>query len=109
MATVSSNSKSNAFSTCIIDVSFDMEECLTLPHNFLHQISVSNSLVANMPMVSVSTEDDDSVCSVCMEGFQSDMGGKQVQCGHVYHAACISSWLSNSSSCPLCRFNIFGS
>ncbi|KAF2285224.1 hypothetical protein GH714_039047 [Hevea brasiliensis] len=76
MATVS-----NTFSSCIIDVSFDMDEALTLPSNFAHQISESESLVDDMLTV-VS----DDVCSVCMEGFQSGVGGKRVPCGHVYHA-----------------------
>ncbi|KAJ9183903.1 hypothetical protein P3X46_007702 [Hevea brasiliensis] len=98
MATVS-----NTFSSCIIDVSFDMDEALTLPSNFAHQISESESLVDDMLTV-VS----DDVCSVCMEGFQSGVGGKRVPCGHVYHAGCISSWLSNCNSCPLCRCNISG-
>ncbi|KAF2303985.1 hypothetical protein GH714_025917 [Hevea brasiliensis] len=79
MATVST--QSNTFSSCLIDVSFDMDEALTLPPNFGHQISESHFLVADMPTV-VS----DDVCSVCMEGFQSGVGGKRVPCGHVYHA-----------------------
>lgn len=101
MANVSS--QSNAFSTCLIDVSFDMDEALTLPPNFGRQVSESHSLVADMPTVI-----SDDVCSVCMEGFQSGVGGKRVPCGHVYHAGCISSWLSNYNSCPLCRSNIAG-
>ncbi|EEF48182.1 E3 ubiquitin-protein ligase RDUF1 [Ricinus communis] len=104
MAAVSSNSNST-FSTCLIDVSFDMDEALALPPNFGHQISESDSLVADMP--TVTSTDDHDVCSICMEGFQSPgVCGKQVPCGHVYHAPCISSWLSNCNSCPLCRFNI---
>ncbi|KAJ9183902.1 hypothetical protein P3X46_007701 [Hevea brasiliensis] len=93
---------SNTLLSCLIDVSFDMDEALTLQPNFGHQIAESDSLVADLPTVSA----DDDVCSVCMERFQSGIGGKQVQCGHVYHAACISSWLSHCNSCPLCRFNI---
>ncbi|MCL7039256.1 hypothetical protein MKW94_025501 [Papaver nudicaule] len=27
-------------------------------------------------------------------------------CNHVYHANCISSWLSRYNSCPLCRCTI---
>ncbi|KDP33807.1 hypothetical protein JCGZ_07378 [Jatropha curcas] len=103
MATVSSDSNT-AFSTCLIDVSFDMDEALTLPPNFGHQVSVSESLIADMPTVST----DHDTCSICMESFESGRAGKRVPCGHVYHAACISSWLSNCNSCPLCRCNISG-
>ncbi|OAY53822.1 hypothetical protein MANES_03G026200v8 [Manihot esculenta] len=92
----------NAFSSCLIDLSFDMDEALSFHSDFARQISKSVSLVADMPTVDVS----DDVCSVCMEGFGGDVGGKRVPCGHVYHAGCISSWLSNCNSCPLCRCNI---
>ncbi|XP_050220369.1 uncharacterized protein LOC126670635 [Mercurialis annua] len=89
----------------LIDVSFDMDEALTLPPNFGHQISESNTLVDEMPTVTSSAHD---VCSICMEGFEECVRiGKKVACGHVYHAPCISSWLSNCNSCPLCRFDIF--
>ncbi|XP_043810679.1 E3 ubiquitin-protein ligase RING1-like [Manihot esculenta] len=94
--------ESNVLSSCIIDASFDMDEALTLHPNFGHQIAVSDSLVANLPIVS----GDGGICSVCMEGFQLGIGGKRVPCGHVHHAACLSSWFSNNNSCPLCRFNI---
>ncbi|KAK2986578.1 hypothetical protein RJ640_001707 [Escallonia rubra] len=48
------------------------------------------------------------VCTVCMEGFNSCAGGKQVPCGHIYHAACITKWLSLQDSCPLCRCQVSG-
>ncbi|KAJ9167930.1 hypothetical protein P3X46_019518 [Hevea brasiliensis] len=80
--------------------SFDVEERPTLPQE---RITASNSLVDGMPMVVT-----DDVCMVCMEGFESSIGGKRVPCGHVYHSVCISSWLSHSNSCPLCRCNITG-
>lgn len=27
-------------------------------------------------------------------------------CGHYFHIACIDQWLSNNSTCPLCRINL---
>jgi hypothetical protein len=27
-------------------------------------------------------------------------------CGHYFHIACIDQWLSNNSTCPLCRVNL---
>ncbi|CAI9754441.1 unnamed protein product [Fraxinus pennsylvanica] len=44
-------------------------------------------------------------CAVCLEGYRS---GKQVPCGHVFHAVCITRWLSRHDSCPLCRFRVSG-
>uniref|UniRef100_A0A2C9UAM4 RING-type E3 ubiquitin transferase n=1 Tax=Manihot esculenta TaxID=3983 RepID=A0A2C9UAM4_MANES len=86
----------------IANESFGVEDVLNLPPK---QIPASNSRVDEMQVVVTVTDD---VCAVCMEGFKSTTGGKQVPCGHIYHSACISSWLSHSNSCPLCRCNITG-
>ncbi|KAK4344280.1 hypothetical protein RND71_037374 [Anisodus tanguticus] len=46
------------------------------------------------------------LCIVCMEGFQRGVDhGKHVPCDHVFHANCLTKWLSLRNSCPLCRFN----
>nr|GMD24937.1 E3 ubiquitin-protein ligase RING1-like [Ipomoea batatas] len=50
--------------------------------------------------------DASGLCSVCMDGFEEGVGGKQVPCGHVFHENCIVKWLPIHSSCPLCRFQI---
>ncbi|KAF9680535.1 hypothetical protein SADUNF_Sadunf06G0131500 [Salix dunnii] len=92
---------SNPFWSSLIITGFDLDEALTLPGNLSQQITDSNStIVADMPTALAPV---DAVCAVCMEGFQS---GKKVPCGHVYHEACISSWLSYCHSCPLCRCDI---
>ncbi|KAJ6914122.1 hypothetical protein NC651_016395 [Populus alba x Populus x berolinensis] len=97
---------SNPFSSCLIDTSFDLDEALALPDNLSQQITYSNStIVADMPTALTT---GDAVCAVCMEGFQSGIGGKKVPCGHVYHEACISALLSHRHSCPLCRCDISG-
>ncbi|KAJ4842830.1 hypothetical protein Tsubulata_033649 [Turnera subulata] len=106
MAKFSSSDSNSTYLRCLIDSSFDLDEALTLPESSPdQQITTANSLVAEMPTV---LPDEDSICSICMEGFSPDIGGKRVSCGHVYHATCISSWLSRYDSCPLCRCDISG-
>ncbi|XP_009595366.1 E3 ubiquitin-protein ligase RING1-like [Nicotiana tomentosiformis] len=47
------------------------------------------------------------LCIVCMEGFQKGVdNGKQVPCGHIFHANCITKWLTICNSCPLCRYKV---
>lgn len=58
--------------------------------------------LSEMPMVEAVGE-----CIICMEGFESRVGGKQVPCGHVFHSTCIAKWLSDHNSCPLCRSTVF--
>ncbi|KAK1592675.1 hypothetical protein Q3G72_028652 [Acer saccharum] len=108
-----------------IDLSFDLDGFLDMNLLGHHQISsppdttlevpntpkdserriiASNTLVSSLPTVST-----DGVCSVCLEDFdQTEISipataGEQVPCGHVFHAACISTWFSICDSCPLCR------
>jgi len=40
-------------------------------------------------------------CAVCIEVISE--GGGFLSCGHVFHAACVDSWLEQSGSCPTCR------
>ncbi|KAK0571815.1 hypothetical protein LWI29_021958 [Acer saccharum] len=68
------------------------------PKDSEQRITASNTLVSILPTVGI-----DGVCSVCLEDFHTDLAGKQVPCGHVFHATCISTWLSICNSCPLCR------
>ena len=96
MATISIN--------CPIDMSFDLDEALTLPQDPSHRIASSNTLVVEMPTVDAVAIDG---CSVCMESFGPGEGGKQLPCGHVYHQACITDWSLQHNSCPLCRCKIF--
>ncbi|EEF48109.1 hypothetical protein RCOM_1048070 [Ricinus communis] len=101
------------------NLSFDLDVALTLQEISHHQTTPANNSPQvvvpadhrhhnHMPTTIPATEDDE-VCIFCMEGFESSrIGGKQTPCGHVYHAACISSWLSYSNRCPLCRCHISG-
>ena len=45
-------------------------------------------------------------CSICLELFDPDLLLKQLPCKHVFHVACLSDWLRNHKSCPLCRLQV---
>ncbi|KAI3907447.1 hypothetical protein MKX01_036364 [Papaver californicum] len=70
-----------------------------------------DSFVSSMPSVAIV-----EMCSVCMVGpadqsetllngdnKEEEEFGKQMPCEHVYHAHCITTWLSRHNNCPLCR------
>ncbi|KAJ6816899.1 RING-H2 finger protein ATL56-like [Iris pallida] len=43
-------------------------------------------------------------CALCLEAFRDgDKCRLLPACRHSFHAACVDSWLSKSSVCPLCR------
>ncbi|KAF8400897.1 hypothetical protein HHK36_014200 [Tetracentron sinense] len=81
----------------LVDLCFDLDLVLT-PAKNSGGLTTSDSLISGM--TTVSTID---MCTVCMEGLEAGKEGKQMPCGHVYHATCISTWLSTFNSCPLCR------
>jgi len=45
-------------------------------------------------------------CSICQEHTNSDSVWRELGCGHMYHRACIDTWLSSHSRCPICRRDI---
>ena len=43
-------------------------------------------------------------CSICLETFKETVDRVRIlSCCHVFHSACIDSWLTSHSRCPLCR------
>ncbi|CDK29543.1 unnamed protein product [Kuraishia capsulata CBS 1993] len=49
---------------------------------------------------------DDS-CIICREALElKKQNVKRLVCDHAFHVECLESWLSRSSSCPLCRHKL---
>ena len=42
-------------------------------------------------------------CSVCLFPFEAGDRGRTLSCSHMYHEECIDRWLSEHSSCPVCK------
>ena len=43
-------------------------------------------------------------CSICSEVLGADLSA--AICGHVYHTECITNWLNQKPSCPLCKHKL---
>ncbi|XP_054796229.1 uncharacterized protein LOC129301671 [Prosopis cineraria] len=71
---------------------FDLDEALASAGDSCRRFAESKSFVSTLP--EVQDTDADAVCSVCMEAFDSRGGNKRISCGHVYHASCITAWIS---------------
>nr|DAD22695.1 TPA_asm: hypothetical protein HUJ06_024158 [Nelumbo nucifera] len=51
--------------------------------------------------------DYSSDCAICLEVLREDEDCRVLPgCNHRFHISCIDSWLSISSSCPVCRLQI---
>lgn len=50
------------------------------------------------------TEEEEQVCAVCLEEFETGQHVRSLACSHLYHKSCIDPWLQSSSNCcPLCK------
>ena len=54
-----------------------------------------------------SNEEDESMCSICLNDYEDDKMCSTLPCGHVFHRACITQWLRcgrlAGAECPLCK------
>lgn len=49
---------------------------------------------------------DGQMCSVCYNEITTCTGRTVLACSHYFHLKCISTWLSNNTSCPCCRRDV---
>ena len=54
----------------------------------------------------MSQEDEKVNCSICLEELNDGKEKYELACHHLYHKECIQKWLSNHTTCPLCRFHV---
>ena len=51
-------------------------------------------------------EHTEKTCSICLDEYLNNDELFKLMCNHYYHKKCIIDWLTNNSSCPLCRINL---
>ncbi|KAH7416242.1 hypothetical protein KP509_14G082200 [Ceratopteris richardii] len=47
-------------------------------------------------------EDDDDICSICLDEYDFQDPKMLIECGHDFHLACILEWMERSNHCPIC-------
>ncbi|NXY15309.1 RNF6 ligase, partial [Atrichornis clamosus] len=58
----------------------------------------------------IHTESERSkTCSVCINEYAAGNKLRQLPCMHEFHIHCIDRWLSENSTCPICRQPVLGS
>ena len=45
----------------------------------------------------------ESECPICLTNIPDDNTKKITQCNHTFHNECLTRWLHDNNSCPLCR------
>ncbi|KAF5197412.1 hypothetical protein FRX31_013001 [Thalictrum thalictroides] len=46
-------------------------------------------------------------CSICLEHIKEGDDARTIDCNHTFHADCISEWVEQQATCPLCRFDMY--
>ena len=48
--------------------------------------------------------DDENICSICLNSVKMTRGTRKLWCGHVFHNSCITEWKDiGKNTCPVCR------
>lgn len=50
--------------------------------------------------------EEEQECLICLEEYKIADKLKVLPCLHRYHEHCIADWLSRSSSCPFCKYEL---
>eukprot|EP00741_Cyanophora_paradoxa_P018388 tig00000204_g17754.t1 len=67
-----------------------------LPRQVIHVFPAYPFREGSMPK-------ENATCSVCLGDYTEGEQVRMLPCLHVYHVACIDEWLSNHTTCPLCK------
>ncbi|CAG9787247.1 unnamed protein product [Diatraea saccharalis] len=51
-------------------------------------------------------DNDTTNCPICLKAFNSGDKATKMPCNHVFHPACILTWLDKTNSCPFCRYEL---
>lgn len=68
----------------------------------------SQSAIDAMPTVKINQRHlrGDSHCPVCKDRFELGSEAREMPCKHLYHSDCITPWLVQHNSCPVCRLEL---
>lgn len=59
--------------------------------------------IDNLSMRNFGESDAFKTCSVCITEYAEGNKLRKLPCSHEYHVHCIDRWLSENSTCPICR------
>lgn len=79
----------------------------------LHQNSLSISDLNNVSTIMTYSSlniSEDTICVICHNEIEeNNIVRKLNNCSHFFHIRCLDTWLSRSTTCPVCRNNLLDS
>jgi len=79
---------------------------------YLHQPRgtppAANKVIDSLPVIKIDSnmKVDAHRCSVCFEDFELGTSALKLPCKHLYHKDCVTTWLKEHNTCPICRFEL---
>lgn len=66
---------------------------------------IKNEIIASLRKIKIGQNqlDECSQCPICYDDFKLQESVTQLQCRHIFHENCITTWLGIHATCPLCR------
>lgn len=64
---------------------------------------LTTAQINNLPNIQYNDELNIDSCSICLVDLEEGESLKQLPCNHVFHPECISVWLLQNITCPICR------
>eukprot|EP00892_Ulva_mutabilis_P006520 jgi/Ulvmu1/423/UM001_0430.1 len=74
--------------------------------NFVRYRTVSSKIHQLRDVTEEDLERVGRSCIICREDMALSEGLKKLHCDHVFHLACLRSWLERQQTCPICRHPI---
>jgi hypothetical protein len=74
-----------------------------------YSVAEKEETIPSLELVSLIVKDKVGQCSICLEDLvqsdrEVDIQIRQIKtCKHLFHVKCLSQWLSDHATCPLCR------
>ncbi|XP_053516919.1 E3 ubiquitin-protein ligase RLIM-like [Artibeus jamaicensis] len=74
-----------------------------------HPTGLSEAQIDNLATRSSVKDDTLNECSICITEYREGSQLRILPCSHEFHVCCIDRWLSDNSTCPICRRNVVDS
>lgn len=66
----------------------------------------SKTIIDNCHPINYIKTNQDENCVICICNIEENEKIRKLPCHHIFHDECIMTWLSNHSTCPICKISL---
>ncbi|XP_054551765.1 dentin sialophosphoprotein-like isoform X2 [Talpa occidentalis] len=83
--------------------SLNLDQFFLLEEDQHQSTGLTKAQIDNLAIRSFGENDALKSCSICLTEFTEGNKIRTLPCAHEYHVHCIDRWLSENTTCPICR------